>query len=191
MLGILGRKVGMAQLFTEDGNVVPVTYVECAPNTIKQVKFAEKDQVDALVLGFESYKNPTKTKSHRVVRQLRGSADAQKGDSVEVSIFEEGEMVTIVGTSKGKGYTGQVKRHNFRVARKTHGTKDPRHGSTGACAMPGRTKPGIKMAGRHGNKRITLHKREVMRVDGSRHLLAIKGPIPGSTKGIVCIQKVS
>ncbi len=181
----------MTQVYQEDGSYVPVTFILCEPNTVWQVKSKEKDGVDAIVLGHEKLKKEKKTKKFKLLRELPGSADVSKGDEVNVGTFEDGENVTIIATSKGKGFQGQVRRHNFRVARKTHGTKDPRHGSTGACAMPGRTKPGLKMAGRMGNERVKLRDRTVVRVDQSRNLIAIKGPVPGAKNGNVIIQKQS
>ena len=173
----------MAQIFEENGNLVPVTFVLCAPNTVHFVK------ENAVVLGGEKRKKPTKTKKFKVLREFPKTGEIKKGDEVKVDIFEKNEKVTVVATSKGKGFTGQVKRHNFAVARRTHGTKDPRHGSTGACAMPGRSKPGIKMAGRHGNQKVTLRDREIIVVDPARHLVAVKGPIPGAKNGIVLLKK--
>ncbi len=179
----------MAQIFEEGGNFVPVTYVVCEPNTICQVKTQEKDGFDAVVLGGEKLNKPRKTKKFRAISQFHGGSDLKAGDEITADIFADGEKVTITSVSKGKGFQGQVRRHNFTVARKTHGTKDPRHGSTGACAMPGRTKPGLKMAGRMGSDRVTLHDRIVVKVDASRNLIAIKGPIPGAKNSIVYLKK--
>lgn len=189
MLGIIGKKVGMAQLFLEDGNIVPVTYISCEPNTVHQVKSNEKDGIDALVLGAEKLKKEKKTKKFKILKEISGSVEAKKGDEVTVKIFEDGENVTVVGVSKGKGFQGPVRRHNFRVARRTHGTKDPRHGSTGACAMPGRSKPGIKMAGRMGNDKTTLRDKTIVRVDSDKNLIAIKGPVPGAKNSFVLLKK--
>ena len=191
MTGIVGRKIGMAQIFHEDGAMIPVTYILCTPNTVHQKKEADKDGITATVLGFEKLKKEKKTRKYRRLAQFNGSSETKKGDEVTLDIFEEGEKITLVGVSKGKGFTGQVKRHNFSVARETHGTKEARHGSTGACAMPGRTKPGLKMAGRHGNKQLTLRDREVIRIDVSRNIIAVKGPLPGAKDGIILLKKQS
>jgi large subunit ribosomal protein L3 len=189
VLGIIGKKIGMTQLFLEDGSIVPVTYISCEPNTVHQVKTNEKDGTDAVVLGAEKLKKQKKTKTFQILKEIAGSGEVKKGDDVTVGIFEDGEEVTVIGTSKGKGFQGPVKRHNFRVARRTHGTKDPRHGSTGACAMPGRSKPGIKMAGRMGNDKVTLRDRTIVRIDSDKNLVAVKGPIPGSNNSFVLLKK--
>lgn len=179
----------MAQIFQENGDMVPVTYLLCEPNTIHHVKTEEKDNVSSVVLGAGKLKKEKKTKKFRLLKEFPSTGEEKKGDEITVGIFENGEKVTVVGTSKGKGFQGQVRRHNFSVARKTHGTKDPRHGSTGACAMPGRTKPGIKMAGRMGNDKVTLRNRQIMNVDTNRNLIAVKGPLPGAVNGFVLLKK--
>ena len=179
----------MAQIFQENGDMVPVTYLLCEPNTVYHVKTKEKDGNDAVVLGAEKLKKERKTKKFRILRELPSTGEEKRGDTVTVDIFEDGEKVTVVGTSKGKGFQGPVKRHNFRVARRTHGTKEPRHGSTGACAMPGRTKPGLKMAGRMGNAKVTLRDRHIIKVDAERNLIAVKGPVPGAINSFVLLKK--
>ncbi len=180
----------MAQIFEEGGNFVPVTYIVCEPNVICQIKTTDKDGLDAIVLGAEKLKKERKTKKFRTLCQFAGQGgDLKKGDEIKADLFEDGEKVTVTSVSKGKGFQGQVRRYNFKVARITHGTKDARHGSTGACAMPGRTKPGLKMAGRMGTDQVTLHDRIVVKVDVSRNLIAIKGPIPGAKNSIVYLKK--
>lgn len=169
--------------------MIPVTYISCEPNVIHYVKTKEKDGANAIVLGAEKLKKEKKTKKFRILKDLPSTGEEKKGDEITVSLFEDGEKVTVVGTSKGKGFQGQVKRHNFAVARRTHGTKEPRHGSTGACAMPGRTKPGIKMAGRMGNDKVTLRDRQIVKVDAERNLIAVKGPVPGAVNGFVLLKK--
>ncbi len=180
----------MAQVFEENGTMIPVTYILCEPNIVHQIKEEEKDGVNAIVLGADTLKKEKKTKKYKILREFSASKEElKKGDTIKTDIFENGEAVTIVSTSKGKGFAGQVRRHNFRVARKTHGTKEARHGSTGACAMPGRSKPGIKMAGRMGNNRVTLRNRTIVNVDTNKNIIAVKGPVPGAKNAYVLLKK--
>lgn len=181
----------MSQVFEEDGRMIPITYIQCEPNTVWQVKEKGKDGADAIVLGAQKLPESSKAKKFRTLRQISGKHEVKKGDELSVGIFEKSEKVTVVATSKGKGFQGNVKRHNFSVIRLTHGTKYPRHGSTGACAMPGRTKPGLKMPGRMGSDKITLRNRSIVRVDTERSLIAIKGPVPGSKNSLILIKKQS
>ena len=181
--GIIGKKIGMAQIFTEDGNLIPVTYVLCEPNTVHFVK------EDAVVLGGEKVKKPTKTKKFKVIREFSPLAEAKKGDEVKVDIFENGEEITVVATSKGKGFTGNVKRHNFKDLRQSHGTKYGRHGSISFGRN--RLRTGIKLAGKSENDQVTLRDRKVIRVDANRHLIAVLGPIPGAKNGLVLLKKQS
>jgi large subunit ribosomal protein L3 len=187
MPGIIGKKIGMAQIFEEDGRVVPVTYIFCDQNNVCQIKSKEKDGVDAVVLGFDKRKKEKKTKRYNILRQFSGEIDKKKGESITVELFEGGEKVTVTGKSKGKGFQGPVRRHNFRTARKSHGTKEPRHGSTGAVS--GRPKPGLKMAGRMGNEQVTLRDRKIVCVLPSENIIAIKGAIPGAKDSYVLIKK--
>jgi large subunit ribosomal protein L3 len=189
MPGILGKKLGMSQMITDEGNMVPVTYVVCEPNTVFQKKTKEKDGYEAVVLGFEPLKKPTKTKKYRILKEFSFDKDLNINDTIAVDIFENGELVTIRGVSKGKGFQGRVRRHNARVARRTHGTKYIRHGSTGNCTDPSRVKPGTKMPGRMGCDTVTLKGKTVLLVDTKRNLLAIKGPMPGAVNSLVIIEK--
>ncbi len=173
----------MAQVFTEDGTFVPVTYVLCEPNTVHFVK------ENAVVLGGEKMKKPTKTKKFKTLREFPFLPDAKKGDEIMVDIFENGEDITVVATSKGKGFTGNVKRHNFKDLRQSHGTKYGRHGSISFGRN--RLRKGMKMAGRSGNDQITLRDRKVIKVDVQRHLIAVLGPIPGGKNGLVLLKKQS
>jgi large subunit ribosomal protein L3 len=190
MSGIIGRKIGMAQVFLENGKLVPVTYIKCEPNTVYDVKTEERDGYSSLVLGFESLeKKATKTRKFRVVREIRGETSFEKDASVDVSIFEEGEKVSLSGTSKGRGFQGRVRRHGMHVARKTHGTKYIRHGSSGSICITARSQKGLRMSGRMGNDKVTLHKKEVIKVDKERNLIAIKGAVPGSVNSVVLLKK--
>ncbi len=193
MNGIIGKKMGMAQVFDENGKVIPVTYLLCEPNTVFGIKTVEKDGYSSIVLGAGALgKKATKTKKFRVLKEFSGeiSEEVVVGAAVDVSIFEVGEKVSLVGVSKGKGFQGRVRRFNARVARKTHGTKAIRHGSSGSMCITARSQPGLKMPGRMGNKQVTLRSVEVVRVDVDRSIIAIKGPVPGSTNSIVFLKKI-
>lgn len=189
MPGCIGRKLGMSQIITAEGDIVPVTYVVCEPNTVCRKKTAEKDGYEAYVLGYDLLKKPRKTKRFRVQKEFAFSEDLEIESAVKVDIFAKDELVTVRGVSKGKGFQGRVRRHNARVARQTHGTKYTRHGSTGNCAMPGRVQKGTKMPGRMGGDTITLKKRPIVMVDPERNLLAIKGSLPGAINSHIIIEK--
>ena len=191
MSGIIGRKMGMAQIFSENGDVVPVTYIKCKPNTVYDVKTEERDGYSSLVLGFEPLgKKETKTRKFRVLREIKGEVSLEKGALIDASIFEEGERVSLVGTSKGKGFQGRVRRHGMHVARKTHGTKYIRHGSSGSMCITARSQKGLRMSGRMGVDQVTLHKKEIVKVDADRNIIAIKGAVPGSINSVVILKKV-
>ncbi len=189
--GIIGRKIGMAQTFGKNGEVLPVTYLRCEPNTVHDLKTLDRDGYESVVLAFEDLgKKATKNKKYRVIKEFPGHpAGVEKGVEVNVGVFEPEEKITIVGISKGKGFQGRVRRHNCHVARRTHGTKYGRHGSSGSIAITARSQPGIKMPGRMGSDQITLHKREVVVVDKERNLIAVKGPVPGAVNSLVYLKK--
>ena len=190
MLGIIGKKIGMSQVILEDGKVLPVTFIATQPNDIVQVKTVGNDGYAAVVLGCDPKKNASKNKKYNKMKEFRidENAEFKIGDQINVSDFKEIEAVTITAVSKGKGFQGNVKRHNFAIIRETHGTKYARHGSTGACAMPGRTKPGQKMPGRMGRDQVTLKNRKVVLVDESRNIIAVKGSVPGAANTYVYIK---
>lgn len=190
MLGIIGKKIGMSQVVLEDGKVLPVTFIATEPNDVVQVKTVDNDGYAAVVLGCEPYKNPSKNKKYKKIKEFRieENAEFKKGDKVGAADFAEMEKVTVTSVSKGKGFQGNIKRHNFAIARETHGTKYTRHGSTGACAMPGRTKPGQKMPGRMGRGQVTLRDRQVVLVDVAKNVIAVKGSVPGATNTYVYIK---
>jgi large subunit ribosomal protein L3 len=199
--GIIGRKLGMTQIFNEDGKVVAVTAIETGPCTVIQVKTRAKEGYCAAQLGFGEAK---RLKSHqrghlrelgqfRYLREFRmdDSEAVDVGQKVDVSLFKVGEMVNVTGTSKGKGFAGVVKRYHFSGGPKTHGQSD-RHrapGSIGAGTSPGRVFKGTRMAGHMGNKRVTLRHLEVFEADPSRNLLLVKGAVPGAKNGLVLIRK--
>ena len=207
MKGILGKKVGMTQVFGERGEVVPVTVIEAGPCFVAQIKTVERDGYTAVQLGFEEAKPSRLTQPQlrhlqksnlpplRHLRELRVSpdelADLEEGQRVTVDIFAAGEMVDVTGTSKGRGFAGVVKRHAFRGGPKTHGQSD-RHrapGSIGACTTPGRVFKGMRMAGRMGGERVTAQSLEVVLVDPERNLLAVKGSVPGAKNGLLLIRQ--
>lgn len=193
MRGILGKKVGMTQLFDESGAVVPVTIIEAGPCYITQVKTVETDGYNAVQLGFEEVAERKITKGERghlkkantpVLRRLREVRSANVpahalGDVLKADLFKEGDIVDVVGISKGRGFAGAVKRYGFAGGPKTHGQSD-RHrtpGSRGSGTTPGRTYRGIKSPGHFGNKRITVQNLKVALVDPERNLIAIRGAV--------------
>lgn len=191
MPGIIGKKLGMSQVIQDDGRVIPVTFVQCDPNEIVQVKTEEKDGYPAIVLGFGAYKNPSRNKKFRTLKEFRveNGADYKKGQKVDLTSLKEVQSVTIVATSKGRGYQGVVKRHKFSRGPETHGSHHHREpGSIGMCAKPGRVMRGKKMPGRMGSQTITLKNRPVVSLVPEKHVVAIKGPIPGANNTYVYIK---
>ncbi len=201
--GLIGRKVGMTQIFDEKGNVIPVTVVELGPCTVTQKKTIENDGYNAVQLGFDD-KKVTRTnkpmKGHfdkanvapkKVLKEFRLEDDSaiNVGDILKADIFAAGEKVDVVGTSKGKGTAGAIKRWNFSRLKETHGTGPvARHaGSLGACSDPSRVYKGKKLAGHLGSERVTIQNLDVVKVDAENNLIAIKGAIPGPKKGIVMV----
>ena len=202
---ILGRKLGMTQIFTEEGRVVPVTVVESGNNFVLRNKTDETDGYNAVQIGFGDVKekNVTKplkghfekagVKAVRFIREMRLSAPSEYnvGDTIGVDIFAAGDLVDVVGTSKGKGFAGGIKRHNFARGPMGHGSKSHREpGSTGAMISGpgGRVLKGKKLPGRMGGERVTVQRLTIVRVDTDRNLILIKGAIPGPKKGFVVIK---
>jgi len=206
MKGMIGKKVGMTQVFDEQGNVVPVTVIEAGPCYVTQVRTDEKDGYVAVQLGFNETKPSRITKGQmghlqknnipalRHLREFRvdsvSGVDVEEGSQITVDVFEQGELVDVIGVSKGRGFAGTIKRHGFHRGPKTHGQSDRERspGSIGMCATPGRTLKGKKMSGRMGNDRVTIQKLEVAVIDPEKNLLAVKGSIPGANGGIVMIR---
>lgn len=205
MKGILGKKVGMTQIFDQDGTVIPVTLIEAGPCYVTQRKTVEKDGYNAIQLGFgevpekrlnkpsAGHLKKSNSPSLKYLREFR-VADPEEytdGQQIDVSIFEVGDRVDVVGTSKGKGFAGVVKRHGFRGGPKTHGQSDRwrASGSVGAGSTPGRVLKGIRMAGRMGNERVTVQNVKVALVDADKNLLAIKGAVPGAKNGLVVVSE--
>lgn len=194
---MLGRKAGMTQIFDEDGIVIPVTVVACGPLSVLQNKTNEVDGYKAVKVGFEQKKRVNKpnqgqfdkagVKPMRIMCEFKTDNDFDLGQEIKVSdMFAPGEFVDVMGTSKGKGYQGVVKRHGHSRGPVSHGSKHHRHaGSVGASATPGKVFKGTKMAGQMGNKRVTVQNLEVVSVDDERNILLIKGAVPGPRGGLL------
>ncbi len=207
MKGILGKKVGMTQVFDAQGQVTPVTIIEAGPCFVAQIKRSDRDGYTAIQLGFEETKprrltNPqvqhlkkSNLPALRYLRELRVGdeeiAPFQEGQKVTVDIFQVGELVDVTGMSKGKGFAGVMKRHNFSGAQITHGQSDRQRspGSIGACKTPGRVFKGTRMAGRMGGDRVTVQGLQVVMVDAERNLLAVRGAVPGADNGLLMIRQ--
>ena len=201
--GILGTKLGMTQVFDEDNRVVPVTVVQAEPNTVTQLKTVERDGYTAVQLAYGSRKRVSKPvaghlaaagiDSARAIVELRAEPEdelPEVGSPITVRTFAAGELVDATGTSRGKGYAGVMKRHNFHGMGDGHGVKKKnRHpGAVGACATPGRTFRGTRMAGRLGGVRVTVQNLEVVDVDEQRDLILVKGAVPGADGGVVLLR---
>jgi large subunit ribosomal protein L3 len=204
--GIIGKKLGMTQIFAEDGTVTPVTVIKAGPCVVVQRKTVAKDGYEAVQLGLVEEKSPRHVnkpmKGHfqkagvpptRILREFRIRGDeegANVGDKVLVSQFAENELVDVIGTSKGRGFAGFVKRHGFAGGRATHGSMFHRApGSIGASAFPSRVLKGARMAGHMGVERKTIKNLRVVRVDTEENLLLVRGAVPGPTGAYVLIRK--
>jgi large subunit ribosomal protein L3 len=198
---IIGRKLGMTQIFRDNGKAEAVTAVEAGPCVVVQVKTEAKEGYNAAQLGFgKAKKLKSPQKGHlkelgefKYLREFRldDTKGVNVGDSVDVSLFQEGDLVDVTGVSKGKGFAGTVKRYGFAGGPKTHGQSD-RHrapGSIGAGASPGRVLKGTHMAGHMGNERVTIRKLEVLKTDPEHNLLLVKGAVPGAKNGLLLIGK--
>lgn len=200
--GLIGRKLGMTQIFDEQGLARPVTVIEAGPCVVTQVRTSEKDGYEAVQLGFGIAKKLNKPErghvkeSGHLVKTLR-EVKADDYSSIEVGqvfsadTFAEGEVVDVTGTSKGRGFQGGMKRHGFSGAQKTHGQSDRQRapGSIGSSATPGRVFKGQRMAGHMGNERVTVQNLKVLRVDTERNLLLVEGSVPGPNKGTLLIRR--
>jgi large subunit ribosomal protein L3 len=205
MKGILGKKVGMTQIFDDDGVVVPVTLIEAGPCYITQKKTEDKDGYNAIQLGFgETRENRinkpmnghlkrAQAPAIKYLREFRVSDPAgyEEGQTIDVSIFKVGDRVDVTGTSKGKGFAGVVKRHHFKGGPKTHGQSDRWRapGSVGAGSTPGRVFKGMRMAGQMGNQRVTVQNLKIALVDPDKNILAVMGSIPGGKNGLIIIRE--
>ena len=221
---ILGRKVGMTQVFLEDGTAVPVTVVQAGPCHVLQVRDEQRDGYQAVQLGFEDKPRRLASRSERghvakldsqrsrqrssagvelvekagcepkrFVREFRGETDLQVGAEVTVETFAEVKRIDVTGTSKGRGYAGVMKRHNFSGQRASHGVKKVhRHaGGTGCSASPSRLFKGIRMSGQYGNAQTTARNLELVKIDAENHLMLIRGAVPGPNGGFVAIRQTN
>ena len=199
--GYLGRKIGMTQVFREDGRVVPVTVVEAGPCVVTQIKTQETDGYEAVQLGFGEAKRLNRPKAghlkgsrhSRYLREVQADdvSEFQVGQTIGVDIFEPGEVVDVIGRSKGRGFAGVMKRHGFHGGPRTHGQSDRARapGSIGGGTTPGKVFKGLKMAGHMGNRRITTKGLEIVRVDSDRNLLLLKGGVPGAPNGLLQFRR--
>ena len=204
MKGILGTKLGMTQVFDDKNRVVPVTVVQAGPNVVTQVRTAEQDGYTAVQLAFGAIDPRKVTKPrggqfskagvtprrHLVELRTADAGDYEIGQELTAELFESGAVVDVVGTSKGKGFAGTIKRHGFARQGMSHGTQavHRKPGSIGGCATPGRVFKGMKMAGRMGNSRVTTQNLKVHQVEGESGLLLIKGAIAGPKGGLVLVK---
>ncbi len=202
MIGLIGKKAGMTQVFDSEGTLTPVTVIKVEPNVVVANKTVENDGYSAVVLGSVDmksshvtkpyagqFKDDTSPKKH--VMELRDfEKECNVGDSFGVELIENFPYVDVVGTSKGKGYQGVMKRHNFSGGRATHGSKFHRaNGSTGMAAWPSKVIKGTKMAGRMGGERKTVQNLEVVRVDAEKNIVLVKGAVPGTKDSVVLVRK--
>jgi len=211
MKGIIGKKVGMTQIFGDDGQAIPVTVIQAGPCYVTQIRTAEKEGYTAVQLGFEELA-PKRNGSSRLTKPKQGhlkrngldmpdlrylrefrakEVDVEEGQRLTADVFAQGDRIDVVGTSKGRGFAGTVKRHNFNRQKKTHGQSDRERapGSIGATSTPGRVLKGTRMGGRMGGDRVTVQNLEVVVVDADKNLLAVRGSVPGSKGGILLIKE--
>jgi large subunit ribosomal protein L3 len=204
MPGIIGKKVGMTSIYSAEGKAMPCTVIEAGPCVVTQIKTQDRDGYDAIQLGFGDRKEkntPNALKGHfkksnsepkSKLVEFKGFEDLNLGDTVKADIFAEGEFVTVAGTSKGKGFQGVVKRHNFAgVGQATHGQHNRLRapGSIGAASYPARVFKGMRMAGQMGNARVKMENLQVLKVLADKNLLVVKGSIPGHKGSTVVIEK--
>jgi len=203
--GIIGKKIGMTQLFQENGETVAVTAIQAGPSVVTQIKSRDKDGYDAIQVGFVENKVKQSQLSSPEMGHLRGLenirylrefrtddiSSVKRGDKVDIGFLKHGDLINIIGFSKGKGFAGVVKRYHFAGGPKTHGQTD-RHrapGSIGSTTFPGRVLKGKRMAGHMGNERVTARNLEVIQADPERNLLLVKGTVPGANGGLLVIEK--
>lgn len=202
--GLLGRKIGMTQVFSPAGEAIPVTVIELGPCVVTQIRERDRDGYEAVQIGFGDVRPKSLTKPEqghlagagRLVRHLRefGSDnidDHKVGDVLTADVFEVGQSIDVTGTSKGRGFQGVVKRHGFSGGPKTHGQSDRWRapGSIGAGTDPGRVWKGTRMAGRMGNRRVTVQNLQVVEVIADKHLLLVRGSVPGAKNGLLMVRR--
>jgi large subunit ribosomal protein L3 len=199
-IGLIGRKVGMTQVFAEDGTMVPVSVVAIEPNTVTDLRTIERDGYTAVQIGAGTAKRLTKPRLGQLkdlprvrdVREFRVDdvTSYEIGQTLDVTLFEEGESVAVTGTSKGKGFAGTIKRHHFRRGPETHGSDSHRApGSIGGGTYPGKVFKGTPMAGHMGHDRVTVKNATIVRADAERNLLLVKGPVPGPRNALIVVRK--
>ncbi len=203
MKGLIGKKVGMTQLFDDSGKAIPVTVIKAGPCYVTQVRTVEKDGYSAVQLGFEETKTQRLTGGElghlkkndlpplKYLKEFRTDEEVEEGQALTVEVFAEGERVDVVGKSKGRGFAGVVKRYGFSGGPKTHGQSD-RHrapGSIGAGSTPGRVFKGKRMPGRMGNDTVTAQNLEISRIDPENNIIAVRGSVPGPKNGLVVIKE--
>lgn len=199
-IGLLGRKVGMTQMFQPDGTMVPVSVLAVTPNTVTLLRTPERDGYTAVQVGAGTVRKLTKPRQGQLkglprVRDVRefvvdDHTAFQIGQTLDVSLFQAGESVDITGVSKGRGFAGTVKRHHFRRGPETHGSDSHRQpGSIGGGTTPGKVFRGTRMAGHMGTDRVTVKGATIVRVDAERELLLVKGPVPGARNALVMVRK--
>ena len=202
MKNILGRKVGMTSVFTEDGRYVPVTVIEAGPCTVVERRTKEKNGYEAVALGFDSVKRNRVTRAlagHfkkqgvepvRYVREFRDDIDGiEAGQTITVAEFAAGDRVDVVGVSKGHGFAGGIKRHNFKGGGASHGSMIHRQPASNGDTNAGRTTKGSRRPGHYGTDRTTLQNLEVVKADTERNLLLVRGPVPGAKNSLVIVRK--
>jgi len=222
--GILGKKVGMTQIYLEDGTAVPVTVIQAGPCHVLQVRTHERDGYEAVQLGFDDKPRrlaPRSARGHvaklesqaqkrrssagvevvpkadcepkRFIRELRGASDLAVGAVLNVDLFSEVKAVDVVGTTKGRGFAGVIKRHHFSGQRATHGVKKVHRqsGGTGCSTYPGRTFKGLKMGGHYGHERVTARNLQLVKVDSENQLLLVRGAVPGPDGGYVIVRQTN
>jgi len=201
--GILGKKLGMTQVFRDNGKMEAVTLIEAGPCVITQVKSAEKEGYDSIQLGFGTAKKLTKAEQGHLkelgkfkhLREFRvdDAKTVKVGDKVDVSLFQAGDYINVTGTSKGKGFAGGVKRHHFKGGKKTHGQSDRTRapGAIGSTTTPGHVLKGLRMAGHMGAERVTVRRLEVFKTDPSKNLLLVRGAVPGNRNELLMISKTT
>ena len=201
-VGVIGRKVGMTSVFAEDGTIVPVSVVAVEPNTVTLLRTPDRDGYAAVQVGAGTAKKLTKPRQGQLkglprvkdVREFRleDASAFSVGQTLDVSLFSAGETVDITGVSKGKGFAGTIKRHNFRRGPETHGSDSHREpGSIGGGTTPGKVFRGTRMAGRMGGDQVTVKKGTIVRADPERNLLLVKGPVPGARNALIVVRKAS
>ncbi len=207
MTGLLGKKLGMTSIFDESGQVIPCTVIEAGPCFVTQIKTKERDGYEAVQLGFDEKKERLVTKplaghfakanakAQRIVREFRGNgvAELQPGQEIKVDkVFSKGDTVSVIGTSKGRGFQGVVKRHHFGGGFRTHGQSDRERapGSIGSSSYPSRVFKGLRMAGRMGGEQVTVRNLKVVGIIPDSNLLLVRGSVPGAINGYLEIHKV-